>query len=176
MICLPEQTEIEAPEEVLDLNRNIDPVEFSGLSPSNDCPVGSMSRERMNECISELKKLPQQECPVRHYFSDGVYVREIFMPKGSCIVGAIHKTKHLNIVQQGRCLVSYDNEIIEIKAPYTFESKGGKAKVLVILEDTTWSTVHVTNEVCVEKLEEDLVENPEMLMSRDNRLTGGSEE
>lgn len=84
--------------------------------------------------------------PLTHTFSDGVYVREVFMPQGSFIVGHVHKTRHINIVSTGKALVWMNGEIHEITAPFTFESEAGVRKVLLILEDMFWSTVHVTKE------------------------------
>ena len=33
--------------------------------------------------------------PIKHYFMDGVYVREMIMNPGMLVVGAIHKHRHM---------------------------------------------------------------------------------
>lgn len=94
--------------------------------------------------------------PVKHHFSDGIYVREIFMPKGLIVVGKTHKTTHLNIVVSGRCEVMINGEIKEFKAGDVFESLEGSQKTLYIFEDCTWITIHTNedDEKDIEKLED----------------------
>jgi hypothetical protein len=107
----------------------------------------------------QLAGYPQTECPLKHHFAPGVYVREIFMPAETIIIGHIHKTEHLNILIQGACyIVNDDDTREELRAPLTFVSKAGVQKVLYITEDMIWQTVHVTTETDVEKLEAMLTE------------------
>src|ERR1035437_7035163 len=40
-------------------------------------------------------------CPLKHTFSDGIYVREIFIPAGTYIVGKLHKHSHPNFLLSG---------------------------------------------------------------------------
>ena len=98
--------------------------------------------------------------PLKHTFAPGVYVREIFIPKGSLIVGKIHKHGHLNVVSKGRVLVVTEFEEIEIdasKEPYTFTSEPGTKRVVYTLEDTVWTTVHLTEETDLEKIENEII-------------------
>ena len=94
------------------------------------------------------------EAEVKHHFSDGVYVREIMMPKDMLVVGKIHKTRHMNIISQGRCTVVTPLRKLEITAPFTFESIEGEQKVVYMHEDVIWTTVHVTKETDLAKIEE----------------------
>lgn len=102
-----------------------------------------------------------KECPLTHSFSDKVYIREVFMPKGSLIVGKVHKTRHFNIVLTGECEVLIGGEYRRIKAPCTFESLEGSQKTLYIYEDCRWATVHVNedNETDLNILEERYIES-----------------
>ena len=115
---------------------------------------------------SELQKVEEYmlhnsnvTCTTKHTFSEGVYVREITMPGGSFILGAIHNTKHLNIISKGACiLIDPDTgELTDIVAPCTFESDVGVQKLLYIVEECVWSTIHITEETDITKLEEELV-------------------
>ena len=99
------------------------------------------------------EKFNTDSMPVQHHFSDGIYVREIFMPAGLLVVGKVHKTTHLNIVMTGRCEVMINGEIKEFKAGDVFESLEGSQKTLYIFEDTKWLTVH-TNENDSKNIEE----------------------
>ena len=116
-------------------------------------------KEKVEILEGALLDLEQVDCPLQHHFSPGVYVREITMPTDSLIIGHKHKTKHLNIISKGACILfdldTGTKEILE--APYTFESEAGVRKVLYILDECVWSTVHVTEETDLDKLEDMLI-------------------
>ena len=46
-----------------------------------------------------------EACPLKHSFSDGIYVREIFIPQGMLLTGKIHKHKHPNFLLKGEVMV-----------------------------------------------------------------------
>jgi hypothetical protein len=116
-------------------------------------------KQKLAYLVHEFKKIDQVDCPVTHRYAPGVYLREIFMPAGSIVIGKIHKTEHFNILLSGSCLLRHDDGTVErLESPRTFVSKAGVQKVLYILTDMTWQTVHVTDETDLEKLEELLIE------------------
>lgn len=117
-----------------------------------------MELERINDIEAQLLAHPQVECPVQHTFSPGVYLRTIRMPAGTFVIGHKHRTKHLNVVLSGCALVIVDGEIRRMQAPLVFESNPGVRKLLYILEDCDWATIHATDETDVVKLEEQLIE------------------
>lgn len=83
------------------------------------------------------------EGPLVHRFTEGMYMREIFMPAGSLWTSKIHKTEHPYVVSYGKVAVSVDaDEWYEITAPYTGITKPGTRRVLYILEDCIWTTFH----------------------------------
>ena len=49
-------------------------------------------------------------CPLEHSFSDGIYVRKIFIPKGVFVVGKIHKHDHPNFLLEGEVSVLTEEE------------------------------------------------------------------
>ena len=119
-------------------------------------------REKLAYLSREMGALPQRDCPLKHYFAPHVYVREIFMPADSIVIGKIHKTEHFNIIQKGSAtLISEDGSRKLLEAPYTFVSKGGVQKVLYIHEDMVWSTIHITENRDLESLEAELIEPDE---------------
>lgn len=116
--------------------------------------------DAIGRIADKLRELELIEPPVKHHFSKGVYVREIFMAAGVRIVGKIHKTRHLNIVSTGKCKVITPLRILDIDAtvvPFTFESYEGEQKVVVMHEDTVWSTVHITEETDLKIIEEQCI-------------------
>lgn len=100
----------------------------------------------------------EKECPLIHSFSDNVYARTVFMPKGSIIVGKKHKTRHLNIVLSGSARVYMDGNYLDVNSPDIIESKEGCRKILYILEDMYWTTIHSTTETELDVLEANLIE------------------
>lgn len=96
----------------------------------------------------------EPEMPLRHFFTDGAYARELTMPAGSVVVGKIHKHAHLNFITKGKVAVVTEFGKEVFTAPYTFISEPGTKRVVYILEDTVWTTVHVTKETDLEKIED----------------------
>ena len=83
------------------------------------------------------------ECPVVHRFTDGMYIREISMPKGSLLTSKIHNSNHPYTISKGVALVQIDaGEWIELAAPYTGITLAGTRRVLFIEEDCIWTTFH----------------------------------
>lgn len=96
---------------------------------------------------------------MKHHFSPGLYLREIFMPADTVVIGRVHKTEHFNILVKGAALIVHDDfHTEELRAPMVFVSKAGVQKALLILEDMIWMTTHVSEETDLEKLEAQLVE------------------
>ena len=100
--------------------------------------------DRLDELeVAMLENFEPVHCLTTHRFTDGMYIREIFMPAGSLITSKIHKTEHPYIVSYGKVAVSIDgDDWDEITAPYTGITKPGTRRVLYILEDCIWTTFH----------------------------------
>ena len=130
------------------------------------------------EQLERLMNLEEEvKCPLKHTFSEGVYVREITMPTDTIVLGHEHTTTHLNIISKGSCVLADmdTGELTDIIAPYTFESKAGVRKLLYIVEECVWSTVHVTNETNITKLEEILIKPSKLckqLRTKDKYIGG----
>ena len=112
----------------------------------------SMARE-----ISQGNMQPA-ECPVVHRFADNCYLREILMPKGTLIVGKIHKTQHFNVILTGSCSVYTRDGVEHYTAPATFISDAGVQKVVLCHEDVRWQTLHVTDKTDLAEIEKDVIE------------------
>ena len=97
--------------------------------------------------------------PIKHFFMDGVYVREMKMYKGTAVIGAIHKHLHMCFLLKGHLTVANEDEVIEYIAPCYIESTPGVKRVLYAHEDSIWYNTHKnpTDTKDVELLEKDLV-------------------
>lgn len=100
-------------------------------------------QERMLACTDAII-----DPPVTHRFVNGVYAREIFLPKGSITAGRIHKTDHVSVISMGAVevitdyLQSGDVDCSVHIAPATFISPVGTKRMVHALEDTIWTTFH----------------------------------
>jgi len=92
-----------------------------------------------------------------HRFSDGVYAREVTIPKGFIVVGKIHKRINMTIISQGDVSVYDEDGYRRLKAPCTFVQRAGIKRVVYAHEDTVWTNVHGSHETDLEKLEEYLI-------------------
>lgn len=119
----------------------------------------------------ELLKLPQIDAPVTHNFADGIYVRELFIPKDSLIIGKRHRYETCNILLQGDLSIYMgpDIPVKRIKAPCIFNSKPGTKKMAYIHEDTIFVNVHPTKETDLEKIEDEFIISEEEFIT----LEGG---
>lgn len=83
------------------------------------------------------------DLPLNHIFTPKMYVRQIFMPKGTLLTSRIHNTTHPYCVSLGSANVQIDlGEWVTIKAPYLGVTSAGTRRVLFILEDCLWQTFH----------------------------------
>ena len=100
--------------------------------------------DRLDELeLAMLENCEPVHCLTTHRFTDGMYIREIFMPAGSLITSKVHKTEHPYIVSYGKVAVSIDgDDWDEITAPYTGITKPGTRRILYIIEDCIWTTFH----------------------------------
>lgn len=108
-----------------------------------------------------MRDLPQLEIPVRHFFSPGVYAREIQIPKGAIVTGKIHKFSQLNILSKGDISVMTEDGIKRVQAPFTIVSPPGTKRIAYAHEDCVWTTIHGTDETDLEKIEDRFIAQDE---------------
>ena len=114
-------------------------------------------RQMINEVEVIFKTLPQVDIPVKHYFSPGVYAREISIDKGTILIGKIHKNQTMNVISSGEVSVFSIDGVVRVQAPYTFVSSPGAKRIIYAHENSTWTTFHGTHETDVEKIEEEFI-------------------
>ena len=97
--------------------------------------------------------------PIKHFFMDWVYVREMKMYKGTAVIGAIHKHLHMCFLLKGHLTVANEDEVIEYIAPCCIESTPGVKRVLYAHEDSLWYNTHKnpSNTKDVTRLEKEIV-------------------
>jgi hypothetical protein len=99
-------------------------------------------------------------CPLKHSFSDGIYVREIFIPKGTVLTGKIHKHAHPNFLLEGEVdVVTESGGRERLVAPMSMISVAGTKRAVYAITDVRWVTIHKNenNETDLKKLEDDII-------------------
>lgn len=117
------------------------------------------TREDIDNLQSKLMTMEQsKELVTNHYFANGMYAREVHRPKGTLIVGKVHKHEHFFFVTKGQINVWTEDGMIEMKAPYVVISKPGTKRVTFAVEDSTGMTVHRTDKTDLNDIEEENIE------------------
>ena len=80
--------------------------------------------------------------PLKHSFSDGVYIREMFMKKDSIVIGKLHKYSHTWFLMQGEIMVATDQGTEVYIAPCYVNAHAGSKRVISAVEDSIFINVH----------------------------------
>lgn len=126
------------------------------------------ARAKVEKVERVLERHPQTDCPVTHHFAPGVYLREILIPQGVLLTGAVHKTEHLSMLSKGHIFIINGEERLELIAPATVLSPKGVKRAIYAVEEAVWTTIHATNETDTDKLVSELT------TSTADELAGGS--
>lgn len=89
-----------------------------------------------------MKRFPQLEMKVIHKFANGMYCRELIIPKDAVIVGKIHKYDHFVIISKGDLSFTIDDQVKRVKAPFVEKSRAGAKRIIFAHEDSVMITVH----------------------------------
>lgn len=100
----------------------------------------------------------QLDLKTDHYFANGVYLRTLFRPKDTLIVGKVHKFKHIYMVVYGDVTVTSEGFRERVRGPKVFVCPPGTKRAVYAHEDSLCLTVHRTEETDLDKLDAELVE------------------
>ena len=117
----------------------------AGLKSGLKASLNSI-RSKTFEAERHLKLMPQIELQVKHHFSKGVYARELHIPADVTLTGEIHKFENLNILSKGSMLVSTENGVVQVDAPFTVVSPASTKRIAHTLTECVWTTIHGTDE------------------------------
>jgi len=100
--------------------------------------------KKIDDLEIALSQFAPGKSKVRHTFLHGMYIREITMPKDELIISMVHNTEHPFYVSKGIVEVrnALDDKPETIVAPYWGITKPGTRRVLFIIEETVWKTIH----------------------------------
>ena len=117
------------------------------------------SRQGLMEYQDFVEQMPnalgENPFPLFHSFSDGLYSREVHMPKNHLIVSQLHKFESMVHILEGKVLIADQDGTRLVEAPAKFVSKSGDKRAIFPIEDTVWINYHpitVKDEVEAESL------------------------
>lgn len=113
----------------------LDLAEFVGNMPSN---------------------LGEDPFPLFHSFADGMYKREIHIPKDHIVVGKIHRNEYFVNVLKGHLWCVSEFGVKNLIAPCSFKAPKGVKHIVYTLEDTVWSDTSKTDKTNVKEAEKEL--------------------
>jgi hypothetical protein len=104
-------------------------------------------------------ELPPVELPLQHFFTQGMYARQMFLPAGTVLTGKIHLHDHFFMVNQGDISIfsSDSGEATRVQAPFFCISPAGVKRAGFAHEDTIVTTVHLCPTEDIEEAERLLV-------------------
>ncbi len=94
--------------------------------------------------------------PLKHSFSEGVYIREMFMPQGGLVIGKLYKISHTWFLLSGELEVATDEGTEYYIGPCYVNAPEGTKRVLHAVSDVIFVNVYPNPEniTDTDKLEE----------------------
>jgi quercetin dioxygenase-like cupin family protein len=123
------------------------------ISNRNYVPVSREDHHRkMQAFIKSLEGLPPGKYEYKHILSDGVYIRQLKLTKGTTIVGAVHKRETAMIILSGSIKVFSEDGLVIMKPGSIKVSPPGTQRAGYALEDTVLITLHRSDSLNLEEI------------------------
>jgi quercetin dioxygenase-like cupin family protein len=117
-----------------------------------------VSRDQIERLQAEMSLMPQAELTTEHSFSPGMYMRKVFRPAGTLIVGKVHKEPHFFLCAKGEIIAWTENGMKRLQAGDVVESKPGTKRVTLAVTDAIGITIHRTDKTDLDEIEAELIE------------------
>lgn len=102
-----------------------------------------------------VEQIPGAE--MEHHFVNGLYIRMAKAPAGMLFTTQIHKVRHPFFILSGAARILTEEGIVTLTAPHQGFTEAGTKRLMYILEDITWYTIHATDKTTVEEVEEEVL-------------------
>jgi hypothetical protein len=130
-----------------------------------------VSREQVERLQAEMVTMPQAELVTEHQFSPGMYMRKLYRPAGTLIVGKVHKEPHFFLCAKGEIIAWTESGMKRLQAGDVIESKPGTKRVTLAVTDAIGITIHRTDKTDLDEIEAELIEpDPSALFDARNKL------
>ena len=94
---------------------------------------------------------------IAHFFSDGVYAKQMLLLENHSVQTHKHEYDHLSILAMGRVVVAVDGKQLIYTAPSCIEIKAGQEHSILAVENSVFYCVHRTDETDIDKIDEVLI-------------------
>lgn len=122
--------------------------------------------EKIEALEAHLLESEQVEIPVHESLTNGMYTREIIIPKNTVLTGRVHKYPYVDIMLSGDITVATPDGLKRLTGPNICDGKPGRKRAGYAHEATHWVTVHRTDQVELD----DMIEHLTFFGMRDYRL------
>ena len=118
------------------------------------------------------KQANLEDLPVWHRFEDIWYVRRIFIPAGTCLVGRKHMEGHICKLLQGKAVLFYEVGQKYFSPPAILQTRPGDQIVVLAQTDVVAETWHLNldNLRDTKVLEDSISEPSEVLFARGKEI------
>jgi quercetin dioxygenase-like cupin family protein len=116
------------------------------------------NREQIDRLQAEMALMPQAELVTEHHFSPGMYMRKVFRPAGTLIVGKVHKEPHFFLCAMGEIVAWTENGMVTLLPGDVVESQPGTKRVTMAVTDSIGITIHRTDKTDLDEIEAELLE------------------
>lgn len=142
------------------------------------------TNDKIDQLEASLENFEPIKSEVIHGFANGYYIRTVIMPKAEegkehIVSSMVHNTTHGYHITSGKVEVISENDGVQlIEAPFWGITTPGTRRVLHIIETTTWTTFHFTSVLPENDSPEALEEaakkvGNEILVKQENKQLGG---
>lgn len=99
----------------------------------------------MTKFIESMSNLPQKEIKTISTLKGGLYIREMYIPQGCCIIGAPHKTETVAIISSGVIKIFTEHGLTTMKGHRLVCTPPGMQRAGFALTDVVFTTIHRTD-------------------------------
>ena len=131
--------------------------ESGALTLHHDGCEPVVMRRRIERLKDFMLSLPDRFLPhVEHEVTDGMYLRKLFIPKGTVLVGKVHLKPCHNVVAAGDISVLTETGCARVGAGFSGMSTPGTQKVGLAHEDTIFINVFRTDKTELADIEAEI--------------------
>jgi quercetin dioxygenase-like cupin family protein len=98
------------------------------------------------------------ELHTKHHFSDGLYAKQMTLPKGYFAISHKHNYDHISVLWSGTALVEADGKETTHTAPAFILIKAGVNHKITAIEEIVWYCVHETDETDADNIDKVLIQ------------------
>lgn len=123
-------------------------------------PLTGSNCQAILDLEEKMKKMPGADTSggdLEHFFSEGLYARQLTIPADTCVVAKIHLKGQINFLMKGSLKVATEEGVQTLTAPQVIVSPPGVKRAVHTITEVVWVTVSATEHTCLEKIEDEII-------------------